>query len=72
MSTIASIPTSGHRANAPGLRGHSCGSLYPYTIVARNFGKEWGVLHSTKGGCTWGFSSQRRAEQAAFIALVGG
>jgi hypothetical protein len=64
--------TLGHRANAPGLRGHSCGSIYPYTIVARNFGREFGVLHAVRGGCTWGFRSQRRAEKAAQLSLVGG
>ena len=30
----AAYATRGHAASAPGLRGHSIGSLYPYTVVA--------------------------------------
>lgn len=30
----AAYVTKGHAASAPGLRGHSIGSLYPYTVVA--------------------------------------
>ena len=30
----ATYATRGHAATAPGLRGHSIGDLYPYTVVA--------------------------------------
>lgn len=30
----ATYATKGHAAKAPGLRGHSIGDMYPYTVVA--------------------------------------
>lgn len=30
--------TIGHRASQPGLRGHSVGQLFPFTVIARGCG----------------------------------
>lgn len=30
--------TKGHRASQPGLRGHSVGQLFPFTVIARGHG----------------------------------
>jgi hypothetical protein len=60
-----SAATKGHRANAPGLRGHSCGDLYPLTIVGVDFGRQWYVLHAVTGEKSPPFTSQRKAEKLA-------
>lgn len=34
MQSDAVYATKGHAAKAPGLRGHSIGAMYPYTVIA--------------------------------------
>jgi hypothetical protein len=62
---MSASQTIGHRTNAPGLRGHSCGDHYPFTIVGTNFGRSWYVLDAVRGEQSPAFRSQRRAEQMA-------
>ncbi len=57
--------TRGHRANAPGLRGHSCGSLYPYTVIAIGHGPErktWTAMDCRTGRTGREFLSYQEAE----------
>ena len=61
--------TKGHRASAPGLRGHSCGDLYPLTIVGTNFGRSWYAQNAITGKVTGLFKSQRAAEISARFLL---
>ncbi len=70
-NTPNAAQTIGHRANAPGLRGHSCGKLYPLTIVGTNFGKSWYVLDCLTGDTAGCFRSQGAAERFATAALKG-
>lgn len=63
MSTA--YQTKGHRADAPGLRGHSCGDLYPYTVIAIGHGpvsKSWCAMDCRTGRTGREFRTYREAE----------
>lgn len=47
------IETKGHSAAQGGLRGHSIGEAYPYTVYARGTPNRvvWGVLNCLTGTC---------------------
>lgn len=68
MSTA--YQTKGHRADAPGLRGHSCGDLYPYTVIAIGHGpvsKSWCAMDCRTGRTGREF----RSYQEALLDIVG-
>lgn len=58
--------TRGHRADAPGLRGHSCGTLYPYTVIGIGKGPQqtlaWTAMDCRTGNSGREFRSYREAE----------
>lgn len=63
MSTA--YQTKGHRADAPGLRGHSCGDMYPYTVIAIGHGpvqKKWAAMDCRTGNVGREFLTYREAE----------
>lgn len=66
--------TKGHSAVAPGLRGHSVGDLYPYTIIAIGYGPEqrltWAAMDTRTGRHGREFHSYREAEQDAVGLLI--
>jgi hypothetical protein len=60
--------TIGHSAANPGLRGHSCGSNYPLTVIAKGIigqGLHWLVLNCKTGE----ESNPRRSYKEAEIDL---
>lgn len=62
--------TRGHSAANPGLRGHSCGSNYPLTVIAKGIigqGLQWLVLNCKTGE----ESNPRRSYNEAEIDLYG-
>lgn len=66
--------TKGHRADAPGLRGHSVGELYPYTIIAIGHGPDqrltWSAMDTRTGRNGREFPTYRQAEQDAVGLLI--
>lgn len=60
--------TIGHSATNPGLRGHSCSSNYPLTVIAKGIigqGLQWLVLNCKTGQ----ESNPRRSYKEAEIDL---
>lgn len=62
--------TRGHRADAPGLRGHSCGSLYPYTVIGIGHGPEV-VKYAAMDCRTWATGREFNSAQEAELDAVG-
>ena len=64
MST-QQFETRGHRADAPGLRGHSCGEFYPYTVIGIGHGPEvvkWAAMDCRTGNTGREFRTYQEAE----------
>lgn len=66
--------TKGHSTAAPGLRGHSVGELYPYTVIAIGHGPEqrltWTAMDTRTGKNGREFPTYRQAEQDAVGLLI--
>lgn len=66
--------TKGHSTAAPGLRGHSVGELYPYTVIAIGHGPEqrltWSAMDTRTGKNGREFQTYRQAEQDAVGLLI--
>lgn len=66
--------TKGHSAIAPGLRGHSVGELYPYTIIAIGHGPEqrltWAAMDTRTGLNGREFRTYQEAERDAVGLLI--
>jgi hypothetical protein len=66
--------TKGHAAAAPGLRGHSVGELYPYTVIAIGHGPAqrltWAAMDSRTGRHGREFRTYQEAAQDAVGLLV--
>lgn len=69
MST-QQFETRGHRADAPGLRGHSCGDLYPYTVIGIGQGPH--IVKYAAMDCRTGHTGREfRSYQEAMLDVVG-
>lgn len=66
--------TKGHAVTAPGLRGHSVGELYPYTIIAVGHGPEqrltWSAMDTRTGRNGREFRTYQDAERDAVGLLI--
>lgn len=64
--------TKGHSTAAPGLRGHSVGELYPYTVIGigRPDAIRWAAMDTRTGEHGRTFASYREAELDAVGLLV--
>lgn len=63
--TKSAYETRGHRADAPGLRGHSCGEMYPYTVIAIGHGPyvlKWAAMDCRTGQVGREFRSYQEAQ----------
>lgn len=64
--------TKGHSTAAPGLRGHSVGELYPYTVIGigRPDAIRWAAMDTRTGKNGREFPTYRQAEQDAVGLLI--
>lgn len=66
--------TKGHSAAAPGLRGHSVGELYPYTVIAIGHGPEqrltWSAMDTRTGKNGREFATYAEAARDAVGLLI--
>lgn len=70
MST-EQFQTKGHRADAPGLRGHSCGEMYPYTVIAIGRGPQQTLSWAAMDCRTGNTGREFRSYQEAVLDIAG-
>lgn len=68
MST--QFQTKGHRADAPGLRGHSCGEFYPYTVIGVGHGP--GIVKWAAMDCRTGRTGREFADYSDAVRDIAG